>query len=785
MKIQTVFATLLLSAFAFWEISPALAGGDTFESGVLELVAQRRAPLALSSDGRWIMYVDAMNVLHRKNLRDAKQVQTLQLPIAARTLATSSNGRRLAFTNGSACIGIVDFAGDSASAVKLRWLPSGYPNPSASLDAEPMAPGMPIGRECGGQDDSVVALSSDGKLLATSSRVIDIATRQVLATLPYAFDHFNGHHMLKIEFADGDSKLVAIHATLDHVEEALGTPSHLEFASWNLSTKSLQSVSSLDDAPVIFSSIPLANNLSQTGVFYWVKLNEKPPNSGQTKNAEPIYTETVFQRSFHSCQVTAVASFPVISWDWQSLVVDPFGRWIAGVSRIQDTASENKEGHDIEELTIYDLSSHVEISRIRSSKHLRGLMSNANGTSIVGLSSPVPNPEIDPNEHSGGDLVKFDVNVGRIKTSKIRPNNADTEPCKVEDETDTARSLQVEKRRLKRLWAVHMKSTDEYRQEELVKLKLNNDGDSGQAKPLWQTHYFSSNSFVRHDGTFWIDKYSTIDMLNLQTGKVATSHRTPRSDKVLSVPVPAADGFINYQGNTVSWRPFNDDATKGSGKRVLEVRPGWTAIDVWVQNRSFSILWYPDVNAKAEKDPMVQRVPLKLATYDAADLRLVHVRDTDTEDLDIFSDKEAPGVAELYRKPCQDPLGPIGSGYDWRLSHFDSFRAYACGTSPAAMQTVFWAYVDIAPKSASAYLEGDSYNRRVWSLDGAIGVAQNGAVLHVFDIVAHREIGQIVTSNVYAAQSVHVIASEGLVLVELLEKKGEKDERSLEAYSFR
>jgi len=175
---------------------------------------------------------------------------------------------------------------------------------------------------------------------------------------------------------------------------------------------------------------------------------------------------------------------------------------------------------------------------------------------------------------------------------------------------------------------------------------------------------------------------------------------------------------------------------------------------------------------------------LLIAAYDAVTHRRLSERTMSADTYDMIGDESDPAYQGLFLPACHDMAGPMTSGYDWRVSHLGSFRAYACGPSAASTRTVFWSHLDISRKPALPPQESGDDPRRTWALDGTIGVAQDGALMRVFDIATRREIAQIETSS-GAAMAVQLIASEGLVVIESIDNAAGMYSRNLRAYSFK
>jgi hypothetical protein len=200
---------MLALLLAVLPCSWAFAGGATGQQEALMAVQARSAPLAVSGDGVWRLHVDRDHVLHRVSVRNEQLAHRFQLPLKARTLSVSVSGQRVVFTSDSSCVGLVDFGSDGAATPTLRWLPGG-PAVARAPDADApdhKVPGLPADHECGGSLDSMdraIALSADGRWLATAWQVVDVDTLQVVATLDAM-----SNYVLSLEFLP-DGKCWAI-----------------------------------------------------------------------------------------------------------------------------------------------------------------------------------------------------------------------------------------------------------------------------------------------------------------------------------------------------------------------------------------------------------------------------------------------------------------------------------------------------------------------------------------------------------------------------------------------
>jgi len=793
MRSPYVSITLLLAGLSPLAHLPAQARGDTDEEGALATVEMRRAPVTLSANGQWRLHVDLKNVVHRVNLADEKQAQRIVLPLAGLRLAASRSGQRVAVTTSSACVGLVDFGDTIATVPKLMWLPSGPSNPSKEAPRV-SSPGMPSEADCGraGLGNSPIAISTDGRWLATPSQVYDIDAKKVIASLPVSSNDIGGRYPLKLQFVDNNTKLLMITATLGEGYESLSTPSNLQLAIWDLSSKALYNLISLNNAMLALPQSFFVDYSAQTGALYWV-------NGDRFWGARPSLKEgdvppplEVMQGTPGVCELKPVSRFPLAAWDWVSFLMDPLGRWIAGVRKV-DARQQDGKNHEgfVEELVVLDLDTRRQVVRLPL-KEVHGLVSTHDGGTIYGLTPRPIDPSTGmptakaPGPNAGGELVKIRVDLGRVSTQKSPLAAWDATPCKIEDETPSARSVHHQRRLLQPLWTVPVEGVTDLRQRALERRGEGVDGQSA-ANTRCTEQNLTSNSFVMQDKTLWLDRFSEIAQLDTSSGRTIKTLPTPRKENVCSIPAPMVGGFISYQGDTLSWRPFDASAAGATARHVIEVRQGWYVSEVRAAAKSIIAVWRAKPGTAPPKDEQGQLMDLLIVTYDAATQSRQNERKINADTYEMIGDEGDPAYEWLFLPACRDTAGLVTSGYDWRVSHFDSFRAYACSPSAAATQTVFWSHLDIAPQSAPPPVGDVAHLRRTWVLDGTTGVAQDGALMRVFDIARRQEIAQIATSSPGAAQAVQLIESNRLLLIESIDydKAADMSSRNLRAYSFK
>jgi hypothetical protein len=248
-----VLASLATSAFA--------AGFSAPEQRLLEIQAAR-APLALSGDGAWRLHVDAHDVLHRASLADPAQDTTLQLPPGVQLLAASNDGRRLALATRRQCVGLVDFGSQPGATPSLTWRPWIVDAQGVALGPDDGAWVAAMPADCGGGPHAAaLAISSDGRFVATPEDVVDTATHRVVASLPTS----PRTRVLRLQFVDHDARLLIAAATLPDAQGA----GRLGFSVWDLASKALVNDLGLD-APLTARAALQVDFSERTGALFAV-----------------------------------------------------------------------------------------------------------------------------------------------------------------------------------------------------------------------------------------------------------------------------------------------------------------------------------------------------------------------------------------------------------------------------------------------------------------------------------------------------------------------------------
>ncbi len=722
----------------------AAAGLDTPQERLLEIQAAR-APLAVSGDGAWRLHVDAHDVLHRVSLADPAQETILQLPPGVQLLSASGDGRRVAVSTRRQCVGLADLGDRAGAAATLAWRPwitNGEGQPLGPADGAWSA-AMPA--DCGGGPQAApVAISSDGRLVATTDAVIDAATGRVVASLPAA------GHVLRLQFVDHDARLLIAAATL--APPGSPAPGGLGFSVWDLASKALVNDIEIAGAPLASRAALQVDFSAQTGALFAVDegrraLAQQAAPAGAAASPPPL---ELVQFAPGLCGAAPRVRAPLADDLGAAFVVDPYGRWIASarpLSAAHDGAELAMGARSV--LVVQDLASGRQLERVTSKYALDGLVATPAGDRLFALASqPV---ELETGETIAGwpavpddeRLVDIALPAVALEATRDTARAWTSGVCREPGETPGARAMAHAERVLGPLWT----------------RDLGTDQALLAASAPCASAACDASVFASRDGGLWLDQGTQVARLDPATGTTSTALPTPRSKNICSVVTPGGTGFLNAGGDTLTWRPLAA-ATDPTRRRLVERRPGWTATLLPVRGDVARVAWTSPASG------------VVIADYDANGKRLREAATT----LAAFGDDPA-GPAGTPAAPCQDARGtPIAIGYDWRAGPFGSQRGSTCGPLPGMARLVWWSGASIAPRSdRSAPLQ-----RAQPAIDGAIAVSADDTQLHVINLALQREIAQINLGDGFDGRT-WVLASRKLVL---LEATGNDGHRRLRAYAL-
>ena len=757
-RVATACALLLAGATTPLCAAESSGEQDSWSYGKLQ------GALALSGDGHWRVHVDVHHVLHRVNLLDPTQSATLALPVGVQALAASRTARKVALVTTGGCIGLADFGAGASPVARITWRPLPSP-PAGVVDTAPARRDTatppwfdeaPPGCENkdGFDGTAVIALSGDGRLLATDSEVVDLEARRIVATRGRAV----GEYALFARFVDADTRLLTVDGLFGDQVGPGSVPSRLEAATWDLKTGALLSLSDrhgLLGTP----TAQLAALAAGTATLY----GAVEPLQGDPSGKRVPATLTSWRAD--ACAPASVRT--LAPTDWRNMAVDPQGRWIAG-TRLLQTALRTPEmvAGFTDELVVLDLASGRQVARSAWKHALAGLVASSDGTHLYALAaaSPVSQQALDPALYLG-DVVDIALPAQAVKTAPGRPAAWPATPCLLDRENASARAVVHVDRRLQPLWTTPLTAAETSRSSCV----------SG----------ICALPFIRRDGTPWLDLGDTVVAVDGATGRRLRSLATPRSAKVQSVPVGASDGFFNAQGDTLSWRPIDAAEPGAPARRIVDRRPGWEVGLLERQGDAALAAWVrKDAPAMDSPEGGGAPRPHVYAFYDRQG-RKVSER-TGTEDWDgdgwPTSDELQHELIVANAEPCHDETGALTTGFDWRIGPFNSIVAWACGPEAGVARIALWSDIDVRPKSGSATAAANV--RRIVAQDGAVAVVEEAGRYRVFDAARSLELGQIELPPGAQSVAVVVTARRGLVLLQTAWDTDAPARDRLRAYSL-
>ncbi len=710
---------LLATCIALAAAWPHAAHADAQDDAALAALAGR-APLAVSGDGAWRLHVDAHDVLHRASLADPAHETVTSLPPGVQAIAASADGRRLVIATNRACVGRVDFTADGAGSVTWRPIETSNGTPMRAA-AAPWVAQMPA--DCGAHEPApAVAISSDGRWIATPEVVVDASTNQVIASLPA-----DGTRTLRLAFVDHDTRVLVARAAIAN---------GVEVGVWDLAGKTL--VNAVDVPKAAWLQVDVS---AATGTLFHAH------EGGTDAPAE------VLQLAPGSCSAAPRLRTRTDGGAGKSLVVDPYGRWFAWLQPVASPPLQEQplDSHGVRlppgpppepgpasRIVVIDMASGRELTSTLSRSNLGGLTALPDGSGLLALGTRI----IDP--HTGeptvatdvDDLVRIDLSqaIATLPRDAARPYT--TGYCREPGEAPGARAMARLAHPLAPAWTHDLAA----------------DAAATPAIDASACTYAGTAPvpFRTPDGGLWFDVGAQVVRLDPRTGEVVKSLATPRGKNVCSVVAPTGAGFFNATGDTLTWRPLAA-ATDKTRRRVIERRPGWAATLAPARDDVVRVLWTP---VGATDQPGVNVVD-----YDANGKR-VATFGVGAGSQPSIDDALAPASAAAA--PCRDARGlPVAIGYDWRAGPFATQRGSVCGPLPGVPRLVWWSGTTIAPRP-----QGEVAVPVIApASDGAIGVVETDGQLRVVNLALQREIAQIPLDDVASGRA-WVFASQRLVLLQ-------------------
>ncbi len=744
-----------LLAFIF-PLHFAHGSGATDEENALSEITARQAPVAVSGNGEWRIYIDSKNVLHRINVAEPKKTRRIQLltfdasiPLSVYKVAASQSARKIVFSSNLGCIGLLDLGTEDSSQPKQAWLPNGRNGERSIYDtALEKQKTWPCTDYSG-----PLALSSDGRLLATDSHVFDVETSKAIASLPT-----QGSVTLSLSFTKDQSKLAIVSAVLGGAWEGPSAPSDMKISLWDIQTLALLNMKITTDTSLYMAEKYIARYLPEVGSFFYIDSSAyEISNRLAGGRQSPLH---LMEIDFHDCTAKPHKRLSLKGFGWKSFVFDPLGRWIAGVTKAPSDSVTGKEStqSDFELVEIYSLETGKIIQSSKVKKSIAGLTAAANGSKIhaitVTLSGDSEWERQDREALIVDGLIEINVNTTGLAAPKLSVKNGPNKPCKLDNETIDARQVSESRTKLTAQWAVPIKTLDESRIETRSKLGIGDKAETTNCSLETIANYF-----LMPDSSLWLDRYSEIEQIDLNTGKRASGLATPRSDLVCSIPFPSAAGYINYQGDTLSFRPFIPDNDGATQRKIIDKKTGWNLSQIRIDERAIHTLWEPKTGTIAPKSAKGQPVALQERRYSTKAFSFIkeaYLSPTDYANSEFYFE---PNMWESTA--CNSTFTSLPAEIGFTISHFNSIKGTTCPLNKEA-QTVFWSGLNMVLKGPIDRYE----QKRILSTSQKYAlIFDNDGFVRIYDGLARKEVGFIDQNN-RQLHSAKIIADKQMVLIE-------------------
>ena len=711
------FASLLMALAA-----GACAAGPTDEEEALANFNSGRYPMVVSGDGKWLIYVDANNVLHRKSLQDAALDETIGAGGAVRALSSSQSGQSIAFVNNKNCYGVASFpeVGKSRSTTAssheatIKWLDihpaknyvaaaCGHDSTGVNVTSDKSAADEQNSfQNAEGQTGRIygafsVAISGDGKLVAIPGSpilIVNADSARVMETIPTG-----SQSVLNMRFIDHDRKLLVVHAQMGEFYESAPDPSDMQFAIWDRQKRELfnfyntKTTGSLTDYDLFWSYSDASGELwaINTNGQYW----SADQNSSKDSTTAMIRPDTVNLKSCGKPILHRLA-LPTEGQDgWLDFAADPAGRWVAVVIPWLNEKKKKAQSR----LLIYDANSGKQLAKWEIESELHSLAVSNDGNTLYGLTGGQPQTkDLQLTRYawslSGGGVLKtFDLSAKIAGLQRNAATDWAAQHCMLEDETANARDITIDTKPLKQVSSVSL-GTQQSRPWDGQAATMPCKGDDESTYHGYHDSY--RTWYAAKDGTVWLDQWKYLEQINPLDGSGVKKVPTPRSDTACSLPLIDRREFLSWQGNTITLRPFAD-SINAADRKVLVTKPGWFAQKVELLGDRIGVRW---IESKYRDEANHEIGSAIAAVYDFSG-KLIKQIDGQAMNGTAYFENDGPDASDVEENVFEQFRSPAEiSPYRAELSYAGSVRVRTQDAQTHVTQTVMWS--GLKPGSASA-----------------------------------------------------------------------------------
>ena len=583
---------------------------------------------------------------------------------------------------------------------------------------------------------------------STAIRVIDVVTGRVRAEIPSIppdIGGAGGNRLLALRFVDDNRKLLTVHAKMGGgYEGSRATASDMQFAIWDLQKRELFNFYRTATRGLLIEYDFLWDFSEESGDLWAVRTDGRYWTRGGKIN--PIRARAV---DLKRCGLeSSQRSTTIVSGKLPQhnkvleLAADPLGRWVA-ITELVDSNNPNLRSR----VVVRDSRSGRQLASFDADSAVRSLTPTPDGKVLFGITTGQPAPEDRPYPHfpdefvGGAKLVRLDLAkaLGNMDTNER--SEWDEHTCAIEDETDQARNVVQENTRPRQLYQIEVMGR-------FNDLNMSCYSNESQESPRrWG---------LSGDGRVWVDQVRVIQEIDAGTGKVVREIKTPRSEAVCSVPWFEGRQFVSTQGDTISLRPFFENAAR-TDRRIVDRRPGWKVLSALFRGERLVVRWGA-AQAAGQEPP-----PLLAVIYDPASGGVLQQRKMDQSGMDL--------VDPLDYERLRPPL-PHG-GYRWELGYFGSVRVRVHDPHAKQTKTILWDGLRLrkgVPRGIDGYREDN-----VPDLGGGKGAFIGLDRVVLYDALARAKLADVSATNAIDVKWHH---SRRLLFIESFENRaGNSDER--------
>lgn len=504
-------------------ITSSHAAGPTSEEEAYLAYSWTRPPVVFSDDGNWRVHQNERGELVREPMYAAStpgQGIALNFPVLA--LATRGSAQQIWLLAKPNCLVELDFR---AAKPKPKPLP-GSDCPSSQEGFQGAAASY---------QGAALAVSPDGRWLAggvgDSIRVLDLSNGQTRWQIPAL-------HPLALQFEDEGRRLRLLDAQLGERWEGSADPSLLQLSRWDLDRGELSMTAERRGG---FDQRAFLNAATRHHQLWLDSQGRLQALDLRTCPASPNH-------------------WPLPSgWEPWALSADPMGRWVA-------VALRQRAQFKLLWLNARDGTTLAE-TRLNATKGRQpyAVQAHAGGLLLREAQSPSASetdPEQRPVKPSAWQSVTLPTAVQALMS---QPPDAQSglaaAPCKDAAEQADARRIEARSLDTKPIWQRQLPVPDEVMPVEVQHCIPGLDHPAR----TWG---------VSPGGQLWMDAGAVLIRLSPNNGQELARWPTPRSAGICSTPSFARAEFLNWQGDTLSLRPFAAQLERAQ-RRLLDRRPGW------------------------------------------------------------------------------------------------------------------------------------------------------------------------------------------------------------------